>query len=266
MPQQPDYGLDGPIANAVLLTLGGALAGTAVVLWTTGAATPAGRPWTILAFALGADLLLVAAGMIGYSTLIKARLRERLLDQIPWRGDETVLDVGCGRGLWLVGAARRAAAGCAVGVDVWRHDLSGNRKEAPLENARREGVISSLYVVEADTRLLPLADFSCDLVVSCLVLHNIRDRPGRHRALREIARVTKPGGRVLLVDLRFTREYVRVLSECGFEGISRSLVGPIYSRLLSFLTCGAVQFASVFGSKNSSSRGKDAGGRMKDEG
>jgi ubiquinone/menaquinone biosynthesis C-methylase UbiE len=249
MPLRPDYGLDAPVANAALLTLGGVLSGTAVVFWMTGVATPFGRPWTILAFALGADLLLVAAGMIGYSTLFKARLRERLLDQIPWRGDETVLDVGCGRGLWLVGAARRAATGSAVGIDVWRPDVSRNRPDAALENARREGVTSSLKVVDADARILPFADASFDLVVSCLALHNIRDRPGRHRALVEITRVLKPGGRVLLVDLRFTREYARGLSECGLEGISRSPIGSVYSRLMSFLTCGAVRFYSVLGRK-----------------
>jgi len=36
----------------------------------------------------------------------KVRERERLLDTLTWRGDEQVLDLGCGRGLMLIGAAR----------------------------------------------------------------------------------------------------------------------------------------------------------------
>jgi cyclopropane fatty-acyl-phospholipid synthase-like methyltransferase len=43
------------------------------------------------------------------------------------RGDETVLDVGYGRGLHLIGAAKRLTTGKAPGVDIWQaEDLSGN--------------------------------------------------------------------------------------------------------------------------------------------
>ena len=38
---------------------------------------------------------------------------------IPWRGNETVLDVGTGRGLLMIGAARRLTTGISVGIDIW---------------------------------------------------------------------------------------------------------------------------------------------------
>ncbi|MBA0085829.1 MAG: 50S ribosomal protein L11 methyltransferase, partial [Acidobacteria bacterium Pan2503] len=57
--------------------------------------------------------------MLFYSKVGKLALRERLLDKIPWRGDESVLDVGCGRGLLAVGAAKRVSSGTVTGVDVW---------------------------------------------------------------------------------------------------------------------------------------------------
>lgn len=67
----------------------------------------------------------------------KLRSRDRLLDGLALRGDETVLDVGCGRGLLLIGAAKRLTTGTAVGVDIWQtEDLSGNRPEATLESHR----------------------------------------------------------------------------------------------------------------------------------
>ena len=46
------------------------------------------------------------------------------------RGDEDVLDVGTGRGLLLVGAAKRLVTGRAVGLDIWKtSDLSGNARD-----------------------------------------------------------------------------------------------------------------------------------------
>jgi cyclopropane fatty-acyl-phospholipid synthase-like methyltransferase len=54
-----------------------------------------------------------------------------LLDRIEWTGQEEVLDVGCGRGLMLIGAAKRLTTGKATGIDIWQaEDLSGNRPEA----------------------------------------------------------------------------------------------------------------------------------------
>src|SRR5262245_50202181 len=54
---------------------------------------------------------LTGLGMVWYSYFGKLRMRERLLDRVPWRGDERVLDVGCGRGLMLLGAAARLTTG-----------------------------------------------------------------------------------------------------------------------------------------------------------
>jgi len=53
-------------------------------------------------YGLAGYFLLGAGGMLFYSKVGKLALRERLLDKIPWRGDERVLDVGYGRGLLAV--------------------------------------------------------------------------------------------------------------------------------------------------------------------
>src|SRR5215208_5553655 len=74
----------------------------------------------ILGFFIGVILLPLAGAQILFSKVGKYRECERLLDSIPWRGDEIVLDVGCGRGLLLVGAAKRLRTGRAVGVDIWQ--------------------------------------------------------------------------------------------------------------------------------------------------
>src|SRR5215467_15312467 len=95
MKQKGNYGLDSPAIVATLSTLGFALV-------LIGLAVHSGWRW--LAFSFASYFLLGAGGMLFYSKAGKLDLRERLLDKVPWRGDERVLDVGCGRGLLKVEA------------------------------------------------------------------------------------------------------------------------------------------------------------------
>ncbi len=61
------------------------------------------------------------AGLMLYSSQIgKVRVSDRLLDTLRLPGVEDVLDLGCGSGLMLLGAAARAPAGTATGIDLWR--------------------------------------------------------------------------------------------------------------------------------------------------
>jgi SAM-dependent methyltransferase len=251
-PPPPDYGIDAPRAVSVLIflgTIGGGLAallhGFRLVLFL---------PVLFASIALAvvaADLLIVAAAMLWYSRVGKMSQRDRLLDLIPWRGDEHVLDVGCGRGLLLLGAAQRLTSGKAIGVDIWsRIDLSDNRPEATLENAHRAGVADRVEVKDADAQQLPFADASFDVIVSSLVLHNIPSREGRQRAVREIARVLKPGGHVAVLDLRHTADYVSVLRQCSLSDARRLRANPFLTWLFPLLTCGAIRFYRVTGSKD----------------
>src|SRR5438552_9399431 len=58
----------------------------------------------------------IAPGVMLWGSLHGKRLvRDWMLRRIPWRGDERVLDVGCGRGLMMIGAAERLTTGRAVG-------------------------------------------------------------------------------------------------------------------------------------------------------
>jgi arsenite methyltransferase len=244
----PDYGIDAPRAVSVLFVLSAAGLLAAALLYGRGPLAL----FLALALAITAvDLLLVAAALLWYSRRGKMRQRDALLDSLPWTGSEHVLDVGCGRGLLLLAAAGRAAQGRAIGVDIWSNvDLSGNRPEATLENARRAGVADRVEVHNADAQKLPFADASFDVVVSSLVLHNIPSREGRRQAVREIARVLKPGGRAALLDLRHTGDYVEVLRENGLPEARRSAVGWFLTWIFPLLTCGAIRFYRVTGTKS----------------
>lgn len=247
----PDYGIDAPRAVSVLIFLSAIAVGSAALLYGFGLVRfPAVLLAVIVLAIVAADLLLVAAAMLRYSRAGKMRQRDHLLDTIAWRGDERVLDVGCGRGLLLLGAAQRLTTGQAIGVDIWsRIDLSGNRPEATWENARRAGVAERVQVRDADAQQLPFTDASFDVVVSSLVLHNVPNREGRRQAVREIARVLKPGGRIAVLDLRHTADYVRVLRQCGLADARREGVGFFLTWLFPLLTCGAIRFYRVMGRK-----------------
>src|SRR5207253_8454791 len=116
-----------------------------------------------------------------------------LLDRLGLRGDERVLDMGCGRGAVLLMAAQHLTTGRAVGVDLWRTvDQSGNSAEAAQRNAVAEGVADRVELQTADMTALPFEEDSFDVVLSSLAIHNISGSAGREKAISEAVRVLRP--------------------------------------------------------------------------
>jgi len=103
----------------------------------------------------------------------------------PFTGTEAVLDAGCGTGALAFALAPHVAE--VVGVDTRADYLEAGRAEAP-ENVR---------LVEGDVTALPFGYASFDLSCCHRVLHHVR-RP--ELAVSELARVTRVGGRLFIVD------------------------------------------------------------------
>lgn len=229
--RQPDYGLDSPKVVRRFAVRGGLLVAFAIALYVANRNTSPGTASALASMlsAVGISFLITSGIMIWSSRVAKLKLRDRILDSFAWRGDENVLDVGCGRGLLLIGAAKRLKTGKATGVDIWQSaDLSGNSADATLANAKAEGVAGRVKIENADARKLPFGANTFDVVVSSLAIHNIDSSVERAKALREIARVLKTSGRLAIYDIFHTAEYAKVLQELGLEDIKLSSISFLW--------------------------------------
>ena len=102
-----------------------------------------------------------------------------VLDHIPWRGSEQVLDAGCGTGTYVATAAARAAR--YVAGDLSLGMLRGLPPAATLRT-------------NLDITRLPFADRAFDVVLANHMLYHVADKPA---ALQAIRRVLRPGGHLL---------------------------------------------------------------------
>ena len=123
-------------------------------------------------------------------------------------------------------AAQHLTTGRAVGVDLWRSvDQSGNSAEATRRNAVAEGVADRVELHTGDMTALPFEDNSFDVVVSSLAIHNISGRAGREKAIDEAVRVLRPGGRLMIADVRGTRQHQAQLAKIGMNDVARRRLG-----------------------------------------
>jgi SAM-dependent methyltransferase len=112
-------------------------------------------------------------------------LAETVREFVLARGDESAVDVGTGAGALALALAPLVRD--VIGVDVVPELLELARERAP----------SNVTFVEGDAEHLPFADGSFDLAGTLRTLHHVA-RP--ERVLAELVRVTRPGGRLLVVD------------------------------------------------------------------
>jgi demethylmenaquinone methyltransferase/2-methoxy-6-polyprenyl-1,4-benzoquinol methylase/phosphoethanolamine N-methyltransferase len=176
------------------------------------------------------------------------QFRQATLDLADIHPGENILEVGCGTGTLTLAARQKAGtAGQIVGIDV-ASDM--------LEAARQKAARARLDVQFQPGRIeaIPFPDETFDLVLSSLMLHHVHGDAAKQDGMREIMRVLKPGGRVLIVDMAPPKnshlrglaslivghgmlahgvaEYRSLLETAGFEGIA---TGPTRSSFLGYL-------------------------------
>jgi arsenite methyltransferase len=217
---KPDYGQDAPGVVRGLWLGGVILMAGALIGHFLDVRFPL-RPRGCLI--TGGFMLVTAGWMVWSSRVGKQRLVKTLLDRHAWHGDEAVLDIGCGRGLATIEAARRVRSGHVIGLDRWRmSDLSGNTPEAARSNAEAAGVGGQVSVETGEATKLPFADASFDVVVSMTVFHNIKTASGREMAVEEALRVLRPGGTLLIFDILYTPAYAVTARNAGAQLVALS--------------------------------------------
>lgn len=217
------YGYHVPhlIIAGVAVGTAAAIAGAAMM----GCGCSATLWWVGLGMVAG-GLLTVAGTLFLRWMVVQGRplITTKMLDQIPWTGAEQVLDVGCGPGLTLIAAAKRLTSGTAVGIDKWMiiHGEHHNARAVAEENARIEGVADRVQVVDGDASAMPFANEAFDVVVSSFVFHHM-PKEIRSKAMSEIARVTRPGGWILIAD-DLTSELAAEARGLGLTDVSSEVV------------------------------------------
>lgn len=221
------YGVDGdyrlipaPVVFGVYLLLCFAATGLALGWLVAGRMVP-----SVAAAALAVFLIGNGVSIRRFSRLGKFEVWARLLTGLELCGDERVLDLGCGRGAVLLAAAKLVPRGCAVGVDIWRPDQTGNCVQATLANASAEGVGDRIELHTRDMTELGFPDESFDLILSSLAIHNLPGNNARLSAIDEAVRVLRPGGRLVIADIGFTRRYAARLRQHGMADVNRRDLG-----------------------------------------
>ncbi|MGE3953866.1 MAG: class I SAM-dependent methyltransferase [Parachlamydiales bacterium] len=215
-----NYGWDAPGVIRLLFLVGILSVGAGGVLFALFERTALGLAWFFLWMTtIGAFICFVEAYlMIRSSKKGKFQVIDRLLDDLKLKGDAQVLDVGCGRGALLISAAKRLPEGKVTGIDIWSEkDQSGNSTFHTMQNIHLNGVDGHADIDTADARNLPFPDATFDAIVSCLMLHNLPSAREREKALAEMVRVLKPGGKIGLIDFRHAGEYTHSLERKGFR-------------------------------------------------
>ena len=153
----------------------------------------------------------------------KFRVWSRALGDLHLDGSEQVLDLNCGRGAVTTLVAARLTTGKVLGVDSWarRSMLVSKRGGSEDQIARQNGVIEDVAdrveFKQGDIRDLAVDGNHYDLVVSGMGISNLPTPEERQTAIDEAVRVTKPGGRLLIADVRHTDRYVARLRDLGCE-------------------------------------------------
>lgn len=120
--------------------------------------------------------------------------RRQIVHAASIQPDDSILDVGCGTGTLLVAVAAAAnPGGRLVGIEP-----SPEMRARAEAKAARAGI--AIDLIDAPAQQLPFPDASFDVVFCTLVIHHLPDT-SRQKALREMRRVLRPGGRLVIAEM-----------------------------------------------------------------
>jgi ubiquinone/menaquinone biosynthesis C-methylase UbiE len=149
--------------------------------------------------------------------------RSGLIETLDPRPGERLLELGPGTGYYTLPVAERLAGGT---LDIF--DIQQEMLDHVMREANKRGV-TNVNPALGDAQSLPYADESFEAVVLITVLGEI---PDQERALKEVARVLKPGGRLIVGEMFFdphvvTPGQLRERGERAGLSFARRIGGPL---------------------------------------
>ncbi|HHY36374.1 MAG TPA: class I SAM-dependent methyltransferase [Firmicutes bacterium] len=139
-------------------------------------------------------------------------IREMACDVAQVKAGQTAVDMGAGTGFITEELLKR-------GLHVIAIDQS---KEMLAVLTRKYGSSSNITCIQADAYMIPLDNESVDFVMANMFLHHVED-PGR--AIKEMARILKPGGKLIITDLdQHEHEFLRTEQYDVWLGFERPKV------------------------------------------
>ena len=216
---KPQYGIDGPLVIKQLAI-------SALVAFFAGAIfshfsvkpSPTILPLLLYGILCSSGCWLAIILMFFSSLYGKYRMRDQLINTLSLQGHEKILDVGCGRGLLLIAATKQLKSGKAIGIDLWsQDDLSNNNATSTNRNAELENVADKIELVTGDMTNMTFKDNTFDVIISSMAVHNLPSKAAREKAIQEINRVLKPGGRIALLDFIHIPDYQKTLYKLGWR-------------------------------------------------
>ncbi len=149
--------------------------------------------------------------------------KRRLTREAQLRSGSRVIDVACGTGDIAFEAARYGAN--VIGLDVTTRMIQLARGKAGL--LKTDGMWPVPHFTVGDMMALPFADASADVVTTGYGLRNV---PGLAEAADEIARVLKPGGRLLSLDFNRPRQPLILKAYLGYLTVVGATLGWLLHR------------------------------------
>jgi demethylmenaquinone methyltransferase / 2-methoxy-6-polyprenyl-1,4-benzoquinol methylase len=121
------------------------------------------------------------------------RWRRRVIKELALAPNARVLDVATGTGDLAIELAKAVPAGKVIGLDP-----SPNMLAVATLKLAKLGLDARVALIEGDAQALPQANCEIDAATIAFGIRNVPDRP---RALRELARVVRPGGTIAVLEL-----------------------------------------------------------------
>jgi ubiquinone/menaquinone biosynthesis C-methylase UbiE len=135
---------------------------------------------------------------------LQARIRNLVIDHLTWKGEGSMLDIGCGNAPLTIELAKRYPKARVTGIDYWGGTWEYSKVTCE-KNAGIEGVASRTTFKKGSASALPFEDECFDAVVSNLVFHEVGGVKDKTELIKEALRVVKKGGAFSFQDLFLLR-------------------------------------------------------------